>query len=645
MKTKRFKRLKKFSNKKVSEAHHHRHPSRDLMTLIIAAIGIVYGDIGTSPLYTVREIFHGLHPLALTPDNIFGATSMIFWSLMLVVTLKYVCVMMSIDNYGEGGIMALLALNLRKSLLKTRQEKMLVAVGLFGAALFYGDGLLTPAISVLSAIEGLQIATPIFSPFIIPITIAILVLLFLIQQHGTGRVGAWFGPIMIVWFTALAILGVSGIIKAPYILFALDPRFALHFIIETPMLAFLSLGTVVLAITGAEALYSDIGHFGKKPVRFAWIWFVFPALTLNYLGQGALLLVNESARINPFYMLVPSAWLYPMVLLSTIATVIASQAVISGLFSITRQAIILGYCPPLEILHTSSKQIGQIFIPWINYAMLILVIGIVLSFKSSSHLAAAYGISVTGTMVMTSILALAVIPGLGKKYTRLFFAMTIFFLIIDTLFFSANLLKFFDGGWFPIVIGFFIFFVLSTWKKGRTLLLERLKEESIDEDTFFNDIKQHPPIRIPGTAIFLTASSPGIPRALLHNWYHNKVLHERVVLMTILTKNIPFVRRNKRIEIHSLGNGFFRIIAWYGFKENPNVPKLLDQCLEYGLEFDMQETSFFLGRASMVATKRPGMALWREKLFIALANNTRHTASFFRIPANRIIELGTQVEI
>lgn len=650
MQIKRFKRLKKVHKKKAIDKYrdhdHHAHRKHDLTTLIIASIGIVYGDIGTSPLYTVREIFHGLHPLALTAENIFGATSMIFWSLMFVVTFKYISVMMSIDNQGEGGIMALLALNLRKSLLQTpRQKKFLIAIGLFGAALFYGDGLLTPAISVLSAIEGLQFATPVFTPFIIPITITVLIALFLIQQHGTARVGAWFGPIMTIWFTVIAITGILGIINAPGILLALDPRHAISFIVASPKLAFFSLSTIVLAITGAEALYSDMGHFGKRPIRLAWLWFVLPALTLNYLGQGALLLVNEGARINPFYMLVPKLWLYPMVLLATIATIIASQAVISGLFSITRQAIQLGYCPPLDVFHTSSKQIGQIFIPWINYAMLILVIGIVLSFRTSSHLAAAYGISVTGTMTMTSILALAVIPGLGKKSTKWLFGLVSLFLIVDLLFFTSNLSKFFDGGWFPIAIGLFVFFILSTWKTGRDLLLKRLQEDSIDETTFMNDIEQHPPLRVPGTAIFLTASNQGIPRALLHNWYHNKVLHERVILMTINTKNIPFVRRDKRLEIHSLGNSFFRITVWYGFKEPPNVPKILEQCTEYGLQFNMQETSFFLGRAAMVATKRPGMAIWREKLFITLANNTRHTAAFFKVPANRIIELGTQVEI
>jgi len=613
--------------------------------LAIAAIGVVFGDIGTSPLYTMKEVFHGAHGIAPVHDNILGALSLVLWALLIVVSLKYVVFIMRADNNGEGGIMALLALTLKNSPRDTRTRWLLMSMGLFGAALFYGDGVITPAISVLSAVEGLQLAAPVLEPFVIPITLIVLVALFMFQRKGTASVGALFGPVMLVWFLTLAVLGVVNIMEEPAVLQAVNPLYAVNFFVEHRWHAFLALGAVVLAVTGGEALYADMGHFGRMPIRAAWFFFVLPALLLNYFGQGALLIHTPAAVENPFYLLAPAWALYPMVALSTVATVIASQAVISGAFSVTRQAMQLGYCPRLEIQHTSEREIGQVYLPAINMALLAAIIALVLGFRTSSNLAAAYGIAVTGTMAIDTVLAVVVARHLwGWGWLRSG-VVAVSFLVVDLAFFSANAVKIPQGGWFPLVVAVMVFTLLATWKRGRMLLLERMRAGAIALEPFLAGIAAHPPLRVPGTAVFLTASAEGVPHAMLHNLIHNKVLHERVILLTVITEGVPHVPDIDHMELHPLGNNFHRIIMRFGFKDEPDIPQTLTQCKEYGLDFNMMETSFFLSRETVIPTVAPGMALWREKLFVSMSRNAGSATAYFKIPTNRVVELGTQVEL
>ena len=616
-----------------------------LVALSISAIGVVFGDIGTSPLYTMKEIFTGSHGVTPTHDHVLGALSLVLWALLIVVSLKYVIFIMRADNRGEGGIMALLALTLKNSPSDTRSRWVLMSMGIFGAALFYGDGVITPAISVLSAVEGLEIATPALKPYVIPITLAVLAGLFMFQRKGTASVGALFGPVMIAWFSTLALLGVVNILNEPAVLQAVNPWYGAQFFIEHKWHAFLALGAVVLAVTGGEALYADMGHFGRMPIKTAWFVFVLPALLLNYFGQGALLIHDPAAAQNPFYLLAPSWALYPLVILATLATVIASQAVISGAFSVTRQAMQLGYCPRLEIQHTSEREIGQVYLPMINWTLLAAIIVLVLEFRTSSNLAAAYGIAVTGTMAIDTILAVVVARAMwGWGWARAG-AVAAFFLVIDLSFFSANALKIPQGGWFPLVVGIIVFTLLSTWKRGRQLMFDRMKESAIALGPFLAGITTHPPTRVEGTAVFLVAQPDSVPHAMLHNLIHNKVLHERVVLLTVLTEDVPHVPDIDHVEVQPLGNDFYRILVRYGFKDEPNIPQALEQCKTFGMEFNMMETSFFLSRETLIATVAPGMALWREKLFVSMARNAGSATAYFKIPTNRVVELGTQIEL
>jgi len=616
-----------------------------VLALTISAIGVVFGDIGTSPLYTMKEVFSGKYGIGLTHDNVLGALSLVFWALIIVVTVKYVLFMMRADNHGEGGIMALLALLLRTTGTSTGTRWLLMSIGLFGAALFYGDGMITPAISVLSAVEGLQVATPTFKPYVVPITIVVLLLLFMMQRHGTARVGALFGPIMIGWFVILALLGIVNIIDQPSVLAAVDPAYAVRFFEINTVHGFLALGGVVLAITGVEALYTDMGHFGRKPMQFAWLYFVLPALLLNYFGQGALILHDASAIEHPFYRMAPSWALFPMVVFATLATVIASQAVISGTYSLTRQAIQLGYCPRLDVTHTSESAIGQVYMPWVNWVLCACVIGLVLGFRSSSNLAGAYGIAVTGTMAIDTILGFVLIRKLWNWPLWTALPMLILYLIIDFSLLGANAIKLFHGGWFPVVVGIGLFTLLATWKAGRQLLVERLAPGAIPMEPFIQSVTAHPPTRVSGTAVFLTGASEGVPHALLHNLNHNKVLHERIVLLTVETRDIPHVADADQIEILPLGTDFYRMIVHYGFKDEPDVPRALELAAAKGMKFEMMETSFFLSRQTLIPKVGPGMALWREKLFAVMSRNASSATTFFKIPANRVVELGTRIEL
>ncbi len=619
-------------------------PSR-MAPLVVGAIGVVYGDIGTSPLYTLRQCFTGLHHLDLSVANIMGILSVIFWSLMIVVTLKYVTLIMRADNRGEGGILALTALVSRGLEAHPRRRFWFVGFGIFGAAMFYGDGMITPAISVLGAVEGLDIVTLQLHRFIEPLAMLIIVALFAIQRSGTARVGAFFGPVMSIWFVTLAVLGVSQIIERPQVLAAINPLHAIQFVANNPAGAFLALGAVVLAVTGTEALYADMGHFGKSPIRRAWMFFVMPSLVLNYFGQGALLLANPAAIKNPFYLLAPTWALVPLVILATCAAVIASQAVISGAFSLTRAAIQMGYCPRLTIQHTSEREIGQIYVPFINWVLFIAVILLVAGFRHSDNLGGAYGIAVTLAMLIDSILILFVMWRIWRWPAALAFAIAIPLGLIDLAFLTSNALKIPSGGWFPIAIGIFVFTLLTTWKKGRAMLMNRLSDDSLPIDAFIESIQIDAPTRVPGTAVFLTSSLNSVPHSLLHNLKHNKVLHERVVFLTIVSRDIPYVPIEERYTINSLSGDFYQIIAYYGFSEDADIPRLLEQCGRGGLAFKMMETSFFVSRDSLIAIGAPEMAKWRERLFVSMTKNATKASDFFGIPSNRVVELGTQVEI
>ncbi len=615
-----------------------------LATLTLAALGIVYGDIGTSPLYSIKEVFGGAHhPVPITPDNVLGILSLFFWSLLIVVTLKYVAFIMRANNKGEGGIIALMTLALHKGTPGTWQQKLLVTLGLFGAALFYGDGVITPAISVLSAVEGLEIITPAFKPYILPITLVILVGLFIFQRRGTASVGALFGPVMVIWFAVLAAFGLLAIVEHPGVLAALNPLWGFNFLSANPALGFFSLGAVVLCITGAEALYADMGHFGAKPIQYAWLGYVMPALVINYFGQGALLLADPAAIENPFYLLAPEWARYPLVILATVATIIASQAVISGAFSITQQAIQLGFTPRLEIQHTSEKEIGQIYLPAINWLLLISIIALVVEFGSSSNLAAAYGIAVTGTMLITNILAIAVAVRLWNWHPLRAILGALPFICVDWGFFFANSIKIPDGGWFPLAFGLAIFILLTTWKRGRELLKQRLAEDAMDLKGFIASIGDHGIERVSGNAVFLTQNPGVVPHALLHSLKHYKALHEQVVILSVQVFDVPYVPEVDRVEIHRLGGNFSQVVVQYGFKDEPDIPAALALCSEAGLALDMMDTSFFLGRETLIPRLGSDMAYWRELLFIAMFRNAGSATAFFKIPSNRVVELGSQV--
>ena len=613
--------------------------------LVIGAIGVVYGDIGTSPLYMLRTAFTGEHGLVLDTANVYGVLSVVFWALVIVVTLKYITLIMRADNNGEGGILALTALVSRGLARGQSRRWWLVGFGIFGAAMFYGDGMITPAISVLSAVEGLEIVTPAMHPYIVWVTLVIIAGLFGIQKHGTASVGMFFGPVMAIYFVVIGVLGLVEIVQQPGILAALNPAYAVRFFLHTPLAAFLALGAVVLAVTGTEALYADMGHFGRSPIRRAWLVFVMPALVLNYFGQGALLLAHPEAIKNPFFLLAPAWALIPLVILATCATVIASQAVISGTFSLSRAAIQMGYCPRLQIEHTSERQIGQIYVPFINWSLFVAVVILVVTFRKSDNLAGAYGIAVTLAMLIDSLLIFVVMQRLWNWPAWVCYAITTPLLMIDLGFLASNSLKIPDGGWFPLVIGGVVFTLLTTWKRGRALLMDKLAEDALPLDVFIQSIEVAPPTRVEGTAVFMTSTPDRVPHALLHNLKHNKVLHERVVFLTVVMRDIPYVDPEKRIEVKTLGCDFYQFLAYYGFKEDPDVPALLEESGRRGFAFDMMETSFFVSRETLIPTVSPGMAMWRERLFASMSKNAVKASEFFQIPTNRVVELGTQVEL
>jgi KUP system potassium uptake protein len=621
-----------------------------LHKMAIAAIGIVYGDIGTSPIYAFRETFAGHHTLRPDQLHIWGVLSLIFWSMMIIVTLKYVTIIMRADNKGEGGSLALLALINRQLSGKKRWTGGIVLMGVFATALFYGDSMITPAVTVLSAVEGLTTVSSGLEPFVIPIAIGILVALFAIQSHGTARVGAMFGPVMLFYFLTLAVLGIIHIVDRPtVILNMINPLNAVYFFADQPVRAFIALGSVVLAVTGSEALYVDMGHFGRKPIRVSWLYFVMPALLLNYMGQGAMILssgpIDALAKVkDPFFYLAPDALRLPLVLLATAASVIASQAVISGAFSVTQQAIQLGFVPRLRITHTSESAAGQIYIPIVNWALMIMVILLVVTFQNSSNLAAAYGIAVTGAMLIDTVLIAVVLLYLWKWNRVVAIGLVVLFFFVDFAYLSANLLKVPAGGWFPLLVGAIAFTFLTTWAKGRQLMIARMNEASLPMEIF---IKSAAPsaARVPGTAVFMTSSASGVPHALLHNLKHNKVLHERVLLLTVRIEDVPYVMEEKRLETKDYGAGFYRVILRYGFMEEIDVPSALSQLKEIGPACKMMDTSFFLARQTLLASSRPGMAIWREKLFAWMLRNAESAMEFFKLPTNRVVELGSQVEI
>ena len=608
--------------------------------LLLSALGVVFGDIGTSPLYALRECFDGTHGIPVTTENVLGVLSLIVWSLIITVSIKYVLFVMRADNAGEGGILALVAL------VRSRPGVgPLIGLGLFGAALLYGDGMITPAISVLSAVEGLSIATHVVEPFIVPITVVILVALFIVQSHGTTGIGVVFGPIMVAWFVTIALIGLPHILDQPHVLTALNPWHAYEFFALHGFGAFVTLGAVFLSITGAEALYADMGHFGREPIRRAWFSIVLPALVINYFGQGALLLGSPDARVHPFFRLVPSWGLYPLVALSTIATVIASQAIISGAFSMTQQAVQLGYSPRFDIQHTSAHEQGQVYIPEINWMLMFATVGLVLGFRTSTNLAAAYGMAVTTTMVITTILAYAVSRDLWRWSRWRAGVIMSAFLSIDMIFLGANVLKVQHGGWFPLVIAALIYLVMSTWKRGRELVVERLRTSEVPLTDFFRDFRAHPPVRVPGTAVFMTARPEGAPPILVHHLKHNQALHEQVVLLTVSTLNTPTVGDEQRIEVQPIGHGFYRVLARFGFMETPEVPGALGAARQLGLNWREDDTTFYLASLTLLANDRIGMSVWRDKLFIFLSRNARRATNFFRIPPDRVVEIGIQLEI
>jgi len=618
---------------------------KKLSALTVGAIGVVFGDIGTSPLYALKESFHPAHGIPLNSTTIYGILSVMFWAMTALVTVKYLLFMMRADNKGEGGILALTALAQRCFRKGTRRHWWVVALGMFGAAMFYGDAIITPAMTVLSAVEGLDIITPAFSKFVIPISIGIIVGLFAIQRHGTAAVAKFFGPTMVVWFLVLALLGLMQIADNPGILKALNPWYSWQFFIEHKVAAWITLGAVVLCVTGGEALYADMGHFGRSPIRVGWFTLVWPALLLNYFGQGALLMADPAAIKNPFFLMTPTWALFPMVVLATLAAIIASQAVISGAFSLTKQAIHLGYLPRFAIQHTNENEAGQIYVPFVNWGLLLGILTLVVIFKTSTNLSAAYGIAVMLTMTIDTLLLLVVMIYIWK-WNRLVTGVLIGGILInDLMFLSATLVKVGDGGWFPLLIGAVIFTIMSTWRRGREIVRRKVNDGAMPLKGFVESIALSDTPRVEGTGVFMTSSSGGVPNALLHNLKHNKVLHGRVVILSIVIEDIPRVPKEDYIWIENHGHGFYSISAHYGFKETPNVPNMLEDCKLQSMKFDMMDTSFFVNRESLIATPKGGMALWREHLFVWMSHLAGKASEYFRIPTNRVVELGTQVEI
>jgi len=626
-----------------SNSHEHKG---NLAGLTLAATGVVFGDIGTSPLYALKECFSPEHGIPFSQESVYGILSMVFWAFLVVVSLKYVLFVMRASNNGEGGILALMALALRTVPPNSRRSLIIIMLGVFGACMFYGDAVITPAISVLSAVEGLEVVSPTLARYVIPITLVIIVFLFLIQRTGTHIVGSLFGPIMLVWFLVLGLMGIYNIVDNPEVLVAVRPIYAIMFLWEHSVQAFIVLGAVFLVLTGAEALYADMGHFGAKPIRLAWFFVTMPSLLLNYFGQGAMLIANPSAIENPFFLMVPEAFTLPLVILATIATVIASQAVISGAYSMTSQAILLGFIPKMKISYTSDNEIGQIYIPTINWILLVVVVAVVLAFKSSANLAAAYGIAVTTTMIITTILAAIVMSFVWKWNPIFIFLVIASFLVVDLSFLLANLLKISEGGWFPLLLGAVCFLLLMTWFEGRRILRNKAIQSGIPLESFVQSLQAHPPHRVEGTAVFLTAHVDYVPVAMLHNLKHNRILHERVIFLKISVWDVPFVEDNERLTFKDMGSGMYLVRAMYGFKETPDVLAILDLIgKEYGVECDMMETSFFLARDTVIPSAIPGMALWREKLFAWMFQNSAKPADFFQIPTNRVVELGAKIEI
>ena len=615
-----------------------------LAALTLGAIGVVYGDIGTSVLYAMKEVFGAGH-VPFTSANIYGILSIFFWTLTVIVSIKYVVLVLRADNNGEGGLIAMLALASTSVKHRPELRRVLLVVGIFGTCLFYGDGVITPAISVLSAIEGLEVLSPQLKHYVIPLTLVVLFLLFAVQKRGTGGIGRFFGPITLVWFVAIALLGISHIVDNPAILKAISPHYALLFMFHNPVTTFIVLGAVVLCVTGAEALYADLGHFGKKPIRLAWFAIVMPALTLNYFGQGALLLKNPEAVKNPFYLMGPEWAILPLIALATMATVIASQAMITGAFSVTKQAVQLGYLPRLQIRHTSVRETGQIYIPFVNWGLFVAIVLAVVMFRSSSNLAAAYGIAVTSDMLITTVLTFFVIR-YGWKYPLwLCIGATGLFFVIDFMFWSSNLLKLEQGGWFPVLIGAGMFMLMMTWKQGRSLLNDKLKADAIDLKSFLEAVFVSPPTRVEGTAVFLTAEPGTVPNAMLHNLKHNKVLHEHNLFVTVRSHEVPWVGINKRVEIEPLGHSCWQVVLHYGFKNDPDVPRALEQIRGRGCEIEPMKTSYFLSRDTVVPTIGSGMAPWREKLFAQMHHNASAAADFLSLPNNAVVELGSKIEI
>ena len=615
-----------------------------LPALTLGAIGVVYGDIGTSVLYALKEVFGSGH-VPFTPDNVYGILSILFWTLTVIVSLKYVVLVLRADNAGEGGLIAMLALASQAVKDQPRLRRVLLSIGIFGTCLFYGDGVITPAISVLGAMEGLVVVSPNFSKYVVPLTLGVIFCLFLVQKHGTTGIGKFFGPITSVWFAIIAALGIWHISENPVILWALSPTYAISFIWDNPGITFILLGAVVLCVTGAEALYADLGHFGKKPIRLAWFSVVMPALTLNYFGQGALLLQHPAAVKNPFFMMAPDWALIPLVILATMAAVIASQALITGAFSVTKQVIQLGYLPRLKVLHTSVRDTGQIYIPFVNWGLFVAIVLAVVMFKSSSNLASAYGIAVTTDMLITTILTFFVIRNGWKYPLWLCIAATSLFFVVDFAFWASNLLKLLDGGWFPLAIGGAIFALMVTWKDGRRLLNSKLRDDSLDLRGFLESVFVSPPIRVEGTAVFLTSEMGTVPNALLHNLKHNKVLHERNVFVTVRNHEVPWIGLDKRLQIDGLGHDCWQVVIHYGFKNDPDVPKALQEMRGRGCDLNEMTTSYFLSRDTVVPTLGDGMAPWREKLFAQMHHNASGAADFLNLPSNSVVELGSKIEI
>jgi KUP system potassium uptake protein len=626
-------------------AHDNAQGSARAWPLVLGAVGVVFGDIGTSPLYTLREAFDPKYGLDADAANILGILSLVFWVMTLVVTLKYVYVIMRADNRGEGGILALMAVVQRSLPIASPLTYGIGLLGIFGTALFFGDSVITPAVSVLSAVEGLKVAAPSLGRYIVPITLGVLLALFAFQRGGTERIGRFFGPVMVVWFLALASLGVLHLVQNPGVLQALTPIWALRFFLHHGVHAWLALGAVVLAVTGGEALYADMGHFGRGPIRIAWMGFAMPALVLNYFGQGAMLLADPETKHSPFFAMVPAWGQIPMVILATLAAVIASQAVISGAFSLARQAIQLGYLPKLQLLHTSAETIGQVYVPWVNRVLLVLVMLLVVTFQTSSNLASAYGVSVTGSMLIDTILLIILAGQRWRLPTRVILPFALLFLTVDIALLSANAVKFLDGAWVPVALGVVVFTVMRTWRRGRDLVREHINRDSLRIEHFIQSVLVDPPVRVGGTAIFMTPSNDYLPPALLHNLKHNKVLHERNVLLSVETLSVPRADEAERVAYSELGHGFSRLSLRFGYMENPDVPNALKRWKIPGPAFDPMDTTFFASRESLSAGKGEGMALWRDKLFLVMSRNATPATEFFSIPGNRLVELGTQVSI